>query len=330
MKLTKFLAFAAMGAVALSSASCSDDDDDDDVVTPEVAISLSSTEAEVTVGATITLTATTANVPDGSTIAWTSSDEKVATVADGVVTGVAEGRAIITAEVAAKKATCLVTVKAAETPENPETPDTPEATAASLTGSNYYIIQLDAVSQEKIQDKIVANLAVDEEKTFLYVWENTYVAGEATGKNFYGEAESWVSLTVSTVGWSGCGFFSKNVTELNKLADVYNNPDGYYFHMAFKSTDQGSHLISVIGDGDTAGKFAIGDYTDQGKTYKSVSDITRDGEWNEIEIPMSDLISQGLIYGNNVSAEGHNIMTALSGGTQGVNLQMDAVFIYKK
>ncbi len=58
-------------------------------------ISLSPETLAVKVGYTGTLTATTE--PEGSSVTWTSSDEAVATVKDGVVTGVKAGSATITA-----------------------------------------------------------------------------------------------------------------------------------------------------------------------------------------------------------------------------------------
>ena len=61
-------------------------------VFPSVTIAGDST---VAIGSTVTLEATT--VPSGQTVVWESSNTDVATVADGVVTGVAEGYATITA-----------------------------------------------------------------------------------------------------------------------------------------------------------------------------------------------------------------------------------------
>jgi len=55
-----------------------------------------------------TLTATT--IPSGITVAWTSSDSSVATVSDGVVTGVSNGSCTITASAGDLSATCDVTV----------------------------------------------------------------------------------------------------------------------------------------------------------------------------------------------------------------------------
>ncbi len=79
------------------------------------AVTLDQSELTLEVGATETLTATV--VPDDATdktVAWTSSNEEVTTVADGVVTAVAAGEAIITATTTdgAFTATCAVTVNA--------------------------------------------------------------------------------------------------------------------------------------------------------------------------------------------------------------------------
>lgn len=68
--------------------------------------------AEVEEGKTVTLTATVQpeNATD-KTVTWSSSNDAIATVADGVVTGVAAGQAVITAKAGDKEATCTVTVK---------------------------------------------------------------------------------------------------------------------------------------------------------------------------------------------------------------------------
>ena len=61
---------------------------------------------------TATLTATVS--PDNATnktVAWTSADEKVATVENGVVTAVGNGTTTITAQAGDKTATCVVTVR---------------------------------------------------------------------------------------------------------------------------------------------------------------------------------------------------------------------------
>ena len=87
------------------------------ITTPAVeSVSLDKTEAEVTVGGTVSLTATLN--PSNATnkmVYWTSSDEEVATVENGVVTALKAGTATITATSAdgEKTATCTITVKEA-------------------------------------------------------------------------------------------------------------------------------------------------------------------------------------------------------------------------
>lgn len=71
-------------------------------------VTLSRTTASITLGRSITLTA---KASDGSAITWSSDNESVATVENGVVTGVALGTATITAASPAASATCVVTVK---------------------------------------------------------------------------------------------------------------------------------------------------------------------------------------------------------------------------
>ena len=79
-------------------------------------VTLDKTSVTLTKGDTETLTATVA--PENATnkaVTWTSSDENVAMVADGVVTAKAAGTATITVTTAdgSKTATCAITVKAA-------------------------------------------------------------------------------------------------------------------------------------------------------------------------------------------------------------------------
>ena len=74
-------------------------------------IDLDKTKAEMAEGETLKLTATIS--PDDATdktITWTSSNESVATVKNGTVTAVKEGKVIITAKAGEMTATCEITV----------------------------------------------------------------------------------------------------------------------------------------------------------------------------------------------------------------------------
>lgn len=81
------------------------------VVVLATGISLSETTASIAKDATKKLVATLTPADADGTVAWTSSDESVATVAqDGTVTAVGKGTAVITASVNGQKATCTVNV----------------------------------------------------------------------------------------------------------------------------------------------------------------------------------------------------------------------------
>jgi len=290
----------------------------------ETVITLDKVVGKIAVGETFTLTASVTPAEKASELVWKSSNEAVATVAAGVVTGVAAGEAKISAEIGDVKAEATITVTGGDTPGGDE------INHPSLKGSDYFVFQLGGKAAEQIADKIVADFRPDDDKKNLWVWDQTYNAGETSGKNFYGEAEGWVSLTVTSVGWSGCAYACDDLDALNKLAAIMDEPEAYYLHIGMKSTDNASHLVFLDGTSGS-GKFCIGStaFVDGGTSYSPLKDFTRDGSWGEIEISMKTLIDQGLVYGNN-NPKGLNVFGYLSGGVTGTILQYDAVFIYKK
>ena len=109
-------ALAVLTAIALFGSAftaCKSDDDGDDDVSV-TGVSLDKPSAELEIGGTLTLTATVepANATNKD-VSWSSSDENVANVANGTVTAVAVGSAVITVKTAdgGKEAKCTVTVK---------------------------------------------------------------------------------------------------------------------------------------------------------------------------------------------------------------------------
>jgi hypothetical protein len=293
---------------------------------------LSQTEVSVEEGATFQL----AVVPAAQAV-WSSSKVDVATVDQtGLIKGIKAGNSIVKAVIGEIELSALVTVTAASNPGGGEPggvePEIDENLPASLKGKEYYLFQLDETTAAKLKGRIKADLRVDDTNSFLYVWEGTYVAGEASGKNFYGEAEGWPALQVANVGWSGMGVNVQagKFDQLNAMSAIMADPSAYVLHLAMKSTDNATHLLEL--DGTTGkGKVAIGasDFIDNGVATKPVADFTRNGSWGEIEIPMTTFTNQGLVYGSNNTAA-LNVLVFLSGGTPGTMLQYDACFIYKK
>jgi hypothetical protein len=315
MKTLKFFA-GALATMAIFAA-C-----DPTEPTELTGLTLDKTTAQVEIGKTVTLTASTN--PAGLTVdmTWESANTAVATVSNGVVTGVAEGTAMIAVSAKGKSATCLVTVKKEGTDPNPgETP-------ASLTGSEYYPILLDGTSFQKIQSKVVADFRPNESEKNLYIWSvgDTYIQGLGGGLNFYGNTEGYVSLTVANVGWSGCGFNVPNAAVATMYNKIKDNLSDYYFHIAIKSTDNASHWFFLLDDKSSSFVLGATAFNDNGTIYPVKTNFTRNGSWQEIEFPLSDL----RFTNYNASADKINILSALSGGVAGTQLNVDAIFIYKK
>ncbi len=280
-------------------------------------ITLNEANISLEEGQTETLIATI--IPQGAegTVTWASSNNEVATVEDGLVTAVAVGTANITATVAGFNATCVVTVTKAGV-----------NFAISLTGTEYFPIVLDGITAGTLGSKIKADFRPDEVNNFLYIWDNTFNPGTSTGPNPFGEVEPWTSLIVGTNGWSGGGFFSKSTADLDKLVPLTANTDKYYLHMAIKSRSSATYVFGM--DGQSNVKFAVGPtaFNDNGTMIEPLADFPRDGEWQKIEIPLSTLKANGLLYSTGMVDK--NVLWFLAGGVTGTTLEIDAVFLYKK
>lgn len=312
MKLTKI--FFIFAAVAVLFASCKSEVEITGITLDEATLS-------VAVGDTATLTATL--LPKGSEgdVAWTSSNSEVATVKAGEVIGIKEGTANIIATVGSFSATCAVTVtkKMADF-------------SASLKGTAYYPIILDGTTAAKLGAKIKIDFRPDEINKFLYIWPDgtSYSAGTSVGPNFYGEVEGWTSLIVGNIGWSGAGFFTKDTASISTFnKEVIRNADKYFLHIGIRSKKMGSHVIVFYDQSGGEFKLVLGaSAMENTQPYK---DFTRDGEWQEIEVPMTYFTNKGLLYKTiPTTSTGGNILAVLSGGTSGETLDIDALFFYKK
>ncbi len=316
--MKKLLVFAM---AALTIVACNKKEEQTNPEDSTKKVTLSESEISLEVGATHQLTANVA-------VTWSSSNDAVATVSDaGLVTAMKEGNAIIVAKNETSQASCLVKVAKAGGNQGGGTTQDYEC----LKGSNYFPIIMDATTYEKISDKVVADLRVDDAENYLYIWEGTMDAGQTQGKNFFNLTEGWVSLSVLNVGWSGWAINVQNTEKLSKLAEIMAAPAEYYMHIGFKSATKLSHRLFFDGTSGSGAYVIGGDFVDNGTPSNNRAmdaDYNADGSWNEFEFPMTVLTQQGLVYGTAEKAV--NIFGSLDGGISGTNVQYDAVFIYKK
>lgn len=178
-------------------------------------VKLDKTAVSLKAGQTAQLTATVK--PDNAadkTVTWTSSDEKVATVADGKITAVAPGTATITATAGGKSATCTVTVakeaqNIKDTKKYPSVPKDyakvdPVVTTVNSDGSKNMLIMF-SISDSDVDSYRGARITFRraDGKTFSrslilgkYYTDVTYIKD---GDNYNGNGQNYIVIRLKNV-----------------------------------------------------------------------------------------------------------------------------------
>ena len=198
----------------------------------------------------------------------------------------------------------------------------------SLQGSEYVTIALDEYPTQSMSKRIKASYQVDDDNVWLYVWDETYTAGTASGLNFYGEATGWTSLVVANVGWSGAGWCVVKPETVPAFVESASDLSKWKFHIAYKGAANVAHIVILYWN-DQVYKFAVGQGSleDAGVAYNAIAPVSgtfTPGVWNEYEISLD---KTGMDYTKTTKG---NLAAILSGGVTGTQIDVDAVFFYKK
>jgi hypothetical protein len=189
----------------------------------------------------------------------------------------------------------------------------------SLQGSNYYLLWMDDVTKSKIADRIAQDYRPNGSTRNYTVWDNSFIDVPCIGTNFYGEESPWISYKVGSNGaWSAAGFWTAESYDFSRLNVSYT------LHLAAKNTTDATFVLR-FNNGINIG-FSIGTETLEG--FTPIADYTRNGEWQEIEIPMSSLITRGFVWEN--AMPNGDMFVLLGGGKQNNPVAIDALFFYKK
>lgn len=188
-------------------------------------VKLDKTSVSLKAGGTEQLTATV--TPDNATdrtVTWTSSNEKIATVADGKITAVAPGTTTIMATADGKSATCTVTV-AKEAPiikDNKKYPDIPKDYA-------------------KV-DPVVTTVNGDGTKNMLVMFS----ISDSDVKNFRGARITFMRADGKRFSRSLIlGKYYTDVTYVNKDGDNYNGNSQNYIVIRLRNVDDSWGDISA-------------------------------------------------------------------------------------
>lgn len=204
-----------------------------------------------------------------------------------------------------------------------------QSTFDIASGSDYVLIATGSTFANQVKDagKVKADYNVDNSRYNFNLWENTMTGATPTGTNSFGYNEEYSCVKVAGgKGWSGAGYAPAAATDMSMI------DDSYWLHFSMKTTNEISKSAPyaiVIGEN---AHFTIGaaPFEDGGKKYAILGDFYRNGEWYSFDIPMTEIKKYGTpaFWGN--SSYQNNILSVLAGGTNGVEVNLDGVFFYKK
>ena len=170
------------------------------IVTPVTGITLSQSELNMVIGQTEMLTATLAPEGVSSAVAWKSTNEAVATVAqDGTVTAVSSGNAVITATAGGVSAECKVSVEAPKIP---------------MTGISVSDMEINR-GQTKTVEVSYSPADTTDDKTVTYESSDKDVAAVDNAGVVTGKKEGTATITVKTTG-TATPFTATAVVKVNE------------------------------------------------------------------------------------------------------------------
>ena len=186
---------------------------------------------------------------------------------------------------------------------------------------DYYTIYLDdETAGSHLSGCTVTNIGPNGSNQNLYPWENTFNFLTPTDDNSFGVYGKYMLTEVGTMGWSGLGY---NISGAG--VDLSAIDSKYTLHFAVKTTYTGNIEFYVVDGNGKVAHLPLGSGVFEG--HPCIGDFTRDGSWQNVDVPVSYLVRQGLDYRTARAFTG-NIFVLLAGGVAGTQVGYDAVFFY--
>ncbi len=191
-------------------------------------------------------------------------------------------------------------------------------------------IALDEASLQSFENQgaTVTNFGPNGDNQNLWVWSDTFTAGDGSYPGVDDQLDGYVSLVVASVGWSGAGY---NVTDPGVDTSKWN--DNTHFHLAYYSPATACTSVAlIIGDQDgvnTPARVALGTaFSDNGVNYPAIAPASND-DWQGIDLTFAQLkkLCPSFSYSNTTAWAG-NIMSFLCGAVTGQTIAFDAVYFY--
>ena len=258
---------------------------------------------------------------------WSSDDERVATVDNGVVTPIAAGNATIWCEYGEQRRRLDINVK--PTPEDLK------------NGSDYYVFLMGETTFNELeaQGKITADLRAnghwegetlvpaDATRVILPSWNLLdWADAPQVGLNSFGEMDSWFSVAsvdpTPDGGWGNiCGGVYITTAEDDQVSKLKSLTPEHEFVVVLKGEYTPERYLD-IGMSPLSGGVAVC------LLYiTEPTGINNDGGWEAFTLSYEDLLSLGLDFSQEITTEQWNAWTFLANGA-GNRVDIDAVFFY--
>ena len=157
----------------------------------------------------------------------------------------------------------------------------------------------------------------------LWIWENTFNGITASDLNSFGVPGEYMAMEVGNVGWSGLGY---NIAAANPI-DLSYIDSNWSLHFAVKMTSAQTVSFQLTDGNGKEAKIVLGKDPIDG--VQPVADFPRDGEWYNIDIPMTWFEDKAEFTFADASAYADkNYFVLLAGGVQGTVVNYDAVFFH--
>ena len=292
---------SATCTVTVTAKQGTEDPDDPIVVT---GITLDKTTATVEEGATVTLTATvTPDTATDKTVTWSTSNETIATVSGGVVTGVKAGEVTITAKAGDKSATCTVTVTAAATE--------PEVVPVTGVTLNQTEVTLDIIQTLSLVATVAPENATN--KAVTWASDNTGVATVDNSGKVTAVAAGIANITVTTADGgktATCAVTVNPATEPEDPTVVREWVDSALDYNYIVDNYGTSDTTEVI----TVGKFTFDakiDFVKEHSSFKGLGGVLNTGGSRGFEFDLSGSENKISFYALSASSSAKTNMATL-------------------
>ncbi|MDR3127111.1 MAG: Ig-like domain-containing protein, partial [Tannerellaceae bacterium] len=209
----------------------------------------------------------------------------------------------------------------------------PQEPIPSLEGLDYTVLSLGQAAIDTLPLPVIKrDLRPD---LALQLWESSFFENQPAPNDTdsYGKNDGGaINLQVGSRGWSGGAFFlpsGKADLDLTALTSPARR-EFFFFHLALRSQDPSSSFTFTFNDGTKSASIVIGNKLGEGGIPPSY-DFPRDGQWHQINIPLSLPLFDNM-FKNPIhleqGANGLNLLSFLAGGEPWTTLSMDALFFY--